>query len=118
MATFSPGQEAARRLLDGPQRYACLVGGTRSGKTFLILRAIITRALRSEGSRHAILRFHANAARASIALDSLPNVMRSAFPKRSCGSAARMDISNCDEQIAHLGRRPRRQGSCRENSRP
>ena len=81
MATFSPGQEAARRLLDGPQRYACLVGGTRSGKTFLILRAIIRRALRSEGSRHAILRFHANAARASIALDSLPKVMRCCFPE-------------------------------------
>jgi len=80
MATFSPGQEAARRLLDGPQRYACLVGGTRSGKTFLILRAIVMRALRSDGSRHAILRFHANAARASIALGSLPKVMRHCFP--------------------------------------
>lgn len=80
MATFSPGQDAARRLLDGPQRHTCLVGGTRSGKTFLILRAIIMRALRSEGSRHAVLRFHANAARASIALDSLPKVMRHCFP--------------------------------------
>jgi hypothetical protein len=62
------------------KRYACLVGGTRSGKTFLILRAIVMRALRSEGSRHAVLRFHANAARASIALDSLPKVMRHCFP--------------------------------------
>ena len=80
MATFSPGQEAARRLLEGRQRYTCLVGGTRSGKTFLIVRAIILRALKAEGSRHAILRFHANAARASIALDSLPNVVRICFP--------------------------------------
>jgi hypothetical protein len=66
MVSFSPGQEAARRLLEGPQRYTCLAGGTRSGKTFLIVRAIVKRALRGKGSRHAILRFHANAARASI----------------------------------------------------
>ena len=80
MVTFSPGQEAARRLLEGPQRYTCLAGGTRSGKTFLIIRAIIARALKAESSRHAILRFHANAARASIALDSLPKVARQCFP--------------------------------------
>lgn len=81
MVSFSPGQEAARRLLEGPQRYTCLAGGTRSGKTFLVVRAIIKRALRGKGSRHAILRFHANAARASIALGTLPQVMRLCFPK-------------------------------------
>lgn len=80
MATFSAGQEAARQLLEGPQRYTCLAGGTRSGKTFLIVRAIILRALKSETSRHAILRLHANAARASIALDTLPRVIRLCFP--------------------------------------
>jgi phage terminase large subunit-like protein len=79
MPTFSPGQDAVRRLLEGPQRYTCLAGGTRSGKTFLIVRAIILRALQSRDSRHAILRFHANAARASIALDTLPSVMRLCF---------------------------------------
>lgn len=81
MPSFSPGQEAARRLLEGPQRYTCLAGGTRSGKTFLITRAILARASKAPGSRHAILRFHANAARASIALDTLPNVARLCFPK-------------------------------------
>jgi hypothetical protein len=35
MVSFSAGQEAARRLLEGPQRYTCLAGGTRSGKTLL-----------------------------------------------------------------------------------
>jgi hypothetical protein len=39
MVSFSPGQEAARRLMEGPQRYTCLAGGTRSGKTFMIVRA-------------------------------------------------------------------------------
>jgi hypothetical protein len=80
MVSFSAGQDAARRLLEGLQRYTCLAGGTRSGKTFLIVRAMIMRALQSEGSRHAILRFHANAARASIALDTLPQVMNRCFP--------------------------------------
>jgi phage terminase large subunit-like protein len=81
MVSFSPGQEAARLLLEGSQRFTCLAGGTRSGKTFLIVRAIVQRAIRAKHSRHAILRFHANAARASIALDTLPNVMRLCFPQ-------------------------------------
>jgi phage terminase large subunit-like protein len=83
MVSFSPGQEAARLLLEGPQRYTCLAGGTRSGKTFLIVRAIVMRALQAKGSRHAILRFHANAARASIALGTLPQVMQLCFPETS-----------------------------------
>ena len=77
---FSPGQEAARRLLDGPQRYTCLAGGTRSGKTFLIIRAIVERAARAPESSHAILRHRANAARASIAQETLPRVMGLCFP--------------------------------------
>lgn len=74
-------QSSRRRCVEGPQRYTCLAGGTRSGKTFLIVRAIIVRALKAEGSRHAILRFHANAVRASIALDTLPQVMQLCFPE-------------------------------------
>ncbi|HXW72400.1 MAG TPA: phage terminase large subunit [Methylocella sp.] len=80
MASFSAAQEAARRLLEGPQRYTCLAGGTRSGKTFLIIRAIVMRALQEKDSRHAILRFRANAARASITLGTLPQVVRLCFP--------------------------------------
>jgi phage terminase large subunit len=77
---FSDGQERARRLLAGPNRFSCLVGGTRSGKTFIGVRTIIVRGLKGAGSRHAILRFRANAARASVALDTLPAVMRACFP--------------------------------------
>lgn len=80
MVSFSAGQEAARRLLEGPQRYTCLAGGTRSGKTFLIVRAILMRALQEKGSRHVILRFRANAARTSIALGTLPQVLQFCFP--------------------------------------
>src|SRR3954469_3488707 len=73
-------QTLANRLLSGPQKYTLLRGGSRSGKTFLLVRAIVLRALRGPGSRHAILRFRGNAARASIWLDTLPKVMRLCFP--------------------------------------
>ncbi|WP_158810105.1 phage terminase large subunit [Beijerinckia sp. L45] len=80
MVSFSAGQEAARALLEGSQRYTCLAGGTRSGKTFLIVRSIVERAILAPGSHHVILRFHANAAHASIALDTLPTVTTLCFP--------------------------------------
>lgn len=77
---FSSAQEAARILLEEGPRYTCLAGGTRSGKTFLILRAIIERAEKASGSTHAVLRLHANAAKASIMQETLPNVRRLCFP--------------------------------------
>ena len=81
MVTFSAAQDAARLVLEGPQRYTCLVGGARSGKTFLIVRAIVARALSAPGSRHAMLRFRANAAWASLAQETVPRVMHLCFPK-------------------------------------
>lgn len=77
----NPGQQRATALLTGPQRHTLLAGGARSGKTFLFTRAVVVRALRAGGSRHAILRFRGNAARASIALDTLPKVMSVCFPE-------------------------------------
>ncbi len=72
-------QKLARELLQS-HRHTLLVGGSRSGKTTLLMHEIAARALRADNSRHAILRLHANAARASIALDTLPKVFRVAFP--------------------------------------
>ncbi len=77
---LTPRQMDALRLMGGPQRHTLLAGGARSGKTFLLTRSVVTRALRGEGSRHAILRFRANAVRSSIALDTLPKVVKSCFP--------------------------------------
>lgn len=57
-----------------------LFGGSRSGKTFLAVRAIVVRALKSKGSRHAILRFRFNAVKASIIYDTFPKVMELCFP--------------------------------------
>lgn len=77
---LTPRQMDGLRLMGGPQRHTLLAGGARSGKTFLITRSVVTRALRGAGSRHAVLRFRANAVRSSIALDTLPKVVRSCFP--------------------------------------
>lgn len=77
---WNPKKRAVNRLLGGPQRHTALVGGSRSGKTALLCRAILTRALRAEHSRHLIARFRFNAARQSIWLDTLPKVARTCFP--------------------------------------
>lgn len=77
----NPGQTRATALLTGPQRHTLIAGGARSGKTFLLTRAVVVRGLRGEASRHAILRFRGNAARSSIALDTLPKVMSVCFPE-------------------------------------
>ena len=69
-------QAEAQKLLLRSQRHTMLVGGSRSGKTTLLVHEIAHRAVRADKSRHAILRFRANAARASIALDTLPKVFR------------------------------------------
>ena len=77
---FNPGQRRAYSLLQGPQRHTLLVGGSRSGKTSLFVRSIGARAIRAAESRHVALRLHSNAARGSIALDTLPKVFRLCFP--------------------------------------
>jgi PBSX family phage terminase large subunit len=73
-------QAEANKLLGGPQRHTLLAGGARSGKTFLLTRAVLIRALKASGSRHAILRFRFNAVRAAIWLDTLPKVVSLCFP--------------------------------------
>lgn len=67
-------------MLAGPQTHCLLFGGSRSGKTFLLVRAIIVRALAAPNSRHIILRFRFNHAKASIVQDTFPKVMALCFP--------------------------------------
>lgn len=61
--------------------HIALGGGARSGKTFLLVRAVIIRALKSPGSRHVIFRYRFNAIKASIIQDTLPKVMKLCFPQ-------------------------------------
>ena len=74
-------QREVNKLLGGQQRSTLVYGGARSGKTFILTRACVARALRGAHSRHIILRARMNAVRASVWLDTFPKVMRLCFPE-------------------------------------
>ena len=79
-ARLTPKQREANRLLASTARNIMLRGGSRSGKTFLLCRAIVQRAINAPGSRHAIFRFRFNHAKTSIWSDTLPKVLKLCFP--------------------------------------
>lgn len=72
-------QEEAQEMLNGPAKHVMLAGGSRSGKTFLIVRKIIQRRLKAPGSRGVILRFRFGHVKNSIMLDTFPKVMSVCF---------------------------------------
>lgn len=78
--TLTAKQREANRLLGGDAGNIMLRGGSRSGKTFLLCRAIVQRAINAPGSRHAIWRFRFNHAKTSIWSDTLPKVFKLCFP--------------------------------------
>jgi len=55
-------------------RHFCAVGGSRSTKTSGFIAGILARATKAPGTKHAIFRLRANAARTSIALGTLPKI--------------------------------------------
>lgn len=91
MASFAltARQVEANRLLGGAATHVMLLGGARSGKTFLIVRGIVTRALAVAGSRHVALRYRFNHLKGSIIYDTLPKVMELCFP--GVGEHCRLD---------------------------
>jgi hypothetical protein len=109
-------QEAAREILSGDATHVILFGGSRSGKTFLLVRQVVQRALNAPGSRHAILRFRFNHLKASIILDTFPKVME----VRSPGVTYHLDKSDwyaeLGRRLADLVRRAGRQRAHREDS--
>lgn len=73
-------QQEAQGVLAGSATHIMLYGGSRSGKTFLLTRNVVFRALKAPKSRHAILRFRFNAVKSSVVLDTFPKVLELAFP--------------------------------------
>lgn len=73
-------QQHAWAMLGGEQTHTMLFGGSRSGKTFLLVLAVVSRAIKAAKTRHAILRFRFNAVKASVVADTFPKVMETAFP--------------------------------------
>lgn len=72
-------QIKAIKKLANKARHIMLFGGSRSGKTFILVYALLVRASK-EKSRHVILRHKFNHAKTSIWLDTLPKVLSICFP--------------------------------------
>ncbi len=73
MTVFKPTavQKKALALLRGPAKHVLLFGGSRSGKTTVIVMAVIYRAIRYPGSRHLICRYRMKDARSSVLHETL-----------------------------------------------
>jgi predicted phage terminase large subunit-like protein len=78
-AVLTDRQLEADDLLDSAATHCMLFGGSRSGKTFLIMRKLVKRGL-AHVSRHTVLRFRFNHLKASIIYDTLPKVMELCYP--------------------------------------
>lgn len=73
-------QREAVRLMADEAKFTMLFGGSRSGKSFIIIRQIILRCLKAPGSRHLICRFAFNHAKQSLWHDTIPKVLSLCFP--------------------------------------
>lgn len=73
-------QTEALNLLASTAIYLLLDGGSRSGKTYVIIYAMVKRALKAPGARQAILRFRFAHIKSSIVYDTFPKVMENEFP--------------------------------------
>jgi PBSX family phage terminase large subunit len=78
---LTPKQIEANALLASETREILLLGGSRSGKTFLLTRAVITRALKEPGSRHLIARKIFAHVKQAIWYDTLPAVISKCYPQ-------------------------------------
>ena len=74
-------QDEANQVLASGATHVMLFGGSRSGKTFLLMRAVCLRAIKASNSRHVVLRFRLGHIRGSIVQDTFPKVMRECFPQ-------------------------------------
>jgi hypothetical protein len=68
-------QQKALKVIQQGKRHTLLYGGSRSGKTFLLVYVIVLRALIYGGSRHLIYRLHLTDVVSSIWLETLPKVI-------------------------------------------
>lgn len=73
-------KQREQAALLGSAPHVLCYGGSRSGKTFGIVRAIVVRAMKAPGSRHGAFRLHFNDCKHSLALDTFPRVMSVCFP--------------------------------------
>ena len=73
-------QQEAQEVLNGSATHIMLAGGSRSGKTFQIIRKQVQRRLKAPGSRGAVLRYRLGHVKQSVVHDTFPTVMAKCFP--------------------------------------
>ncbi len=79
--TPNPGQQRALdQVLTTGKRFCLLYGGSRSGKTALLVKCIIDRALYAAGSRHLIIRKEGTSAKRAIVKDTFPKIWEISYP--------------------------------------
>lgn len=78
--TLTDKQKEVRAVFATAAKYFLVYGGSRSGKTFFIIYAIITRMLKAPGSRHVVFRADGVDAKQSVGNETVPEVIRLAFP--------------------------------------
>jgi len=64
---YTEAQKQALAAAGGAAVHLLLYGGSRSGKSFALCCALVVRALKSPGSRHAVVRRYFSAVHASTA---------------------------------------------------
>jgi len=79
-AELTTDQQHAQKNLVADATHVALGGGSRSGKTFLFIRAILMRMGKEPHSRHLVCRFRFNSAKTALALDTVPKVIKLCFP--------------------------------------
>lgn len=77
---LTPAQDKARDVLISDATHVCGVGGSRSGKTFLLARQVFVRAMKAPNSRHLIARYRFNAAKQALVYDTIPKMLRLCYP--------------------------------------
>jgi hypothetical protein len=75
----TPRQDDLMKLII-QHKYCLAYGGAGSGKTWGFVRALIIRAIKYPGTSHLIIRKELSTCRASIGMQTIPQIIKSCFP--------------------------------------
>ncbi len=78
--SLTPKQSEVRAIFATSAKFFLVYGGSRSGKTFLIIYTLITRMIKAPGSRHVVFRNDGIDAKQSIGNETVPAVVAAAYP--------------------------------------
>lgn len=78
---WNPKQEALLYAAGSDSTHILAYGGSRSGKTFAFVSAIVARGLKAPGSSHVIFRYRFNHLKHSVIGQTLPQVFSKVYPQ-------------------------------------